>query len=426
MSRKKKHLTNAKRQASHLPVTSPAPAPAATPAPARPHVSAVEHFGLGSFVLILAVLVSTAMYRTRMLDRLENFHLDSLFILQRKHVSDKIAIVWITNRDYKNLFNAISPLNPRIVSDIIGATARSGARIIAVDLDTSDWTAREHEAAASASRAGSFPRLVWARTGRFDSDGSFYSDPLQGLASDSCYGVPAVVPDQSRVVRRYRPFVIDQRSHLTMPGMPVVLNWLDRHKGGSCMPADLGESDEDRLIDFAGGGGDFARLTAEGVLAVADTAPWRNHNPLAGRIVLIGGAFSQARDVTATPVGTAQGVEVMANSVVSASQGILPIDDDIILAVDLAFGLAVLVVTFYWPGLWVLWGLTLGFPALLMLVSFASYTANRYFLSVVPVVVALILERLLEPRIRHTRAMAAVHRTFSKAFPLAFRRPSKT
>lgn len=382
--------------------------------PGITHPSALERFGFGIPILLLALLVSTAMHRTHLLDRLENFHLDFLFSLQRKQVSESIAIVWITEDDYQNktLFGGVSPLNSQKIRDLIRATARSGARLIVVDLDTSSWTSDDRESAASAARAGSSPRLVWARTGWFENS-DFHPDPLRGKTAESCEAVPAVIPDQSHTIRRYRTFVYEEPSHTLVPGMPVVVHRLANDTSLSCAPENLEKADRDRLIDFAGGGMNFAHATAEEVLADADSPAWRNFNPLKNKIVFIGGAFREARDSHVTPLGEKPGVDLMADSVVSVSQGITAMDDLVVLCMDFVFGLAVLVITCYFPAAWVWPSLTFGYPLSLIIASVISYGAKRYFISIVPVVAALVLERLFEHRLRHTWIRSGIGRALS-------------
>ena len=296
--------------------------------PGKTRPSARRHFGFGIPILLVALLVSTAMYRSRLLDLLENFHLDFLFALQRKQVSENIAVVWITEDDYQNkmLFGGISPLNAKKIGDLIRATARAGAHLIVVDLNTSSWSSDDRRYAESAAQVGSSPRLVWARTGWFENS-SFHADPLQGKAAKSCEAVPALIPDQSHTIRRYSTFIYEWHSRSVIPGMPVVVHRLAGDSSLSCSAEDLVKADPDRLIDFGAGGMTFAHATAEEVLAVADSTAWKNFNPLKNRIVFIGGAFREARDSYSTPLGERHGVDLIADSVVSISQGITVIDD---------------------------------------------------------------------------------------------------
>ena len=53
-----------------------------------------------------------------------------------------IAVVPVTDDDYKDLFDGKSPLQPAVVLQLIKACAVAGAKVIAVDLDTSEWKTR--------------------------------------------------------------------------------------------------------------------------------------------------------------------------------------------------------------------------------------------------------------------------------------------
>jgi hypothetical protein len=369
--------------------------------PHRPGFSAWEHFGLGILGFAIALVSVAIVERSGMLDRFEFLHQDVLFLSHGHRVADRIAVVLITDDDYKELFSSTSPLRPAEVRDVIGAAARSGAKVIAIDLDTSSWTSSERRAAFSASRGPGFTaRLVWARTGSFnDANGLFRPDSLEGLGEAECSGVPAVVSDSSHVIRWYRLFAHQETTHAILPGMAIVIDWLDRNKGAGCYPPDVADGDEYRFINFEGGGASFFHVPARGLLGASRGTVWPIYNPLSKKIVLIGGAFSAARDKRETPGGMLDGVDILANSVISVRERVLPIDSWVTVLVDVLFDLTVLFITFFYPSWRIVLVSSLCFPIVLLISSLVVYSAWGYFLGVVPVVCSLWLNRLIEPRV---------------------------
>jgi len=69
-------------------------------------------------------------------------------------------------------------------------------------------------------------------------------------------------------------------------------------------------------INFIGPGGSFLAIPSDAVAAIGDmNVDIASDNPLRGRIVLIGGTFTDGRDVHRTPYGFMPGVEIQANIV---------------------------------------------------------------------------------------------------------------
>ncbi len=192
----------------------------------QPRLSAVKHFSTGFAIVLVAAVLSWLLQENALLRSLEMINLDILFLLQKQPPESKsIAVVAITDDDYKNqsLFDNTSPLRPAAVTNLIVACALSGAKLIAVDLDTSEWKPDERANVATAMQTAvsqahlnnPLPRLVWAVGAYVDEaapgdakSAGWRLDNLQ-LAAPDCQGIPASVPDQYGVVRRYVPSIED-------------------------------------------------------------------------------------------------------------------------------------------------------------------------------------------------------------------------
>src|SRR5436305_12635912 len=72
-----------------------------------------------------------------------------------------VALVRITDSDYRSLFKEKSPLDPSKLQEVISAIARGGARVIGVDIDTSATQFREIKPESW------WPPVIWARSGVF-------------------------------------------------------------------------------------------------------------------------------------------------------------------------------------------------------------------------------------------------------------------
>src|ERR1700732_678652 len=112
------------------------------PAKHAHRVSAPVHFGVGAVLTAIAALAGYSVHSFSIVRDLQMLNLDLLFLSQpTPEERERIVIVDVTEEDYHDplLFNAQSPLFVKTVQGLILACARSGARVIAVDLDTSGW-----------------------------------------------------------------------------------------------------------------------------------------------------------------------------------------------------------------------------------------------------------------------------------------------
>jgi CHASE2 domain-containing sensor protein len=394
----------------------------------QPRLSAVKHFSTGFAIVLVAAVLSWLLQENALLRSLEMINLDVLFLMQKQPPASKnIAVVGITDEDYKKplLFNNTSPLRPAAVADLIVACALSGAKLIAVDLDTSEWkpeerahvTATMQKAFSHAKLKDPLPRLVWAVGAYVDEAtpgdakaAGWRLDNLQ-LAAPDCQGIPASVPDQYGVVRRYVPSIEDDHGPkpVTVSNIALVIKRLYDQPAEPCespsfsTPPDEAHARQHNLLNFRGNGTPFPFLSAGTVLGASrepepgeSPNPWLTDNPLKGHAVIIGGSYRAARDRYATPISYWDGVRILAQTVASLDETITEPTNLQLLAIDMALGALLLTATWFLRPPWAPVLSLLFVPLLALLISFTAFHYGNYFISVVPVLAGILLHRLLE------------------------------
>jgi len=136
--------------------------------------------------------------------------------------------------------------------------------------------------------------------------------PLEGLA---------LLPlDTDGIVRRYRPmFEIATEDNTpagcSCPGSGTLVPSLPRAAVLAARFEGTSYTKESLLLNWNGDRYTVPRIPAHRVLAGWEQKWWGEAQPVAGRIVLIGGTFREARDVRSTPAGPMTGVEIMAHMI---------------------------------------------------------------------------------------------------------------
>lgn len=342
-------------------------------------------------------------------------NLDVLFLSQKRPPeSANIVVVSVTDTDYQEMFGNKSPLSPQTVLELVRACALSGAKVIAVDLDTSDWTAEERmnlvAAVTASSPSGSAPRLAWAVGGSYDpATKSSHLDELKGLTSPACQGVPASMPDEYGVVRGYVPVMREERQGqmIAAGNFAFVIEQLDLNLSLACNPPSFSvvpsdsDSDQEKLVNYAGGGVSFPHVSAETVVKAATAEAWRNSNPLKDRIALIGGSYRAARDKYVTPVGYLDGVDILALTISSMEKKITSPTPEVFLGIDLTLGICLLTATWFLHRIWVLLLSFFLIPFFAILLSVAAFSTSGYFFSFVPVLLGMFFHKLVEFTMEH-------------------------
>ena len=354
-------------------------------------------------MVVLAAAGLTYLFRDSILmDRLEMVNLDSWMSFQRLEVSSEIAVVEITDEEYRSLFNATSPLSPPTVAVLIRAIAHCRPKVIGVDLDTTAWPLEVREQVSNEllvirQNGGEHKvPLVWA-LGGYSEAGKIEVDGLANPDPRSCFALPASVEDGDGIVRGYFPEISSDRKRW-LGFAPAILR---AAQGEACGAPDVtGEALTAKRVrvNFRGGRASFVHLTASTVMGAAYTPAWDNENPLRGKIVLLGGAYRAARDRYVTPLGTMSGVDIAAHAVRSASPGgeIKEVGEAVFLALDLLLGCVLVTLTFFSESPWMLVGTAVAVPVLAMTASLLAYSSFGYFASFMPVLLAVFFHALIE------------------------------
>ena len=352
----------------------------------------LKYFGTGCVVVLAAALITHALEDSWIFRHLENSNLDTWLLAKKPATSKKVFVVTITDDDYKDLFHGASPLNQELVLRIVQAIAAAGPRIIGVDLDTSGWNT------ALVPLPANVP-IVWAREFSEDPLPTGLANVLGGSGEGVCFGLPALMPDEDGVIRRYEPLIQSK-------GGQEEAGFARRTVVGCGDPVAHEKElarEEARLINFIGDRLAFEHLSSTAILALSAVPGWNASNPLKGKIVLLGGAFRAARDKFFTPVGRMDGVDILAHTVHSELPGgeVPRPGGGFFFAADLLLGVLLVAGVWLLPRAWALPVIFVAMPLLAFGASWAAFQSVGYFASFVPVLGGVLIHELIEHVLEH-------------------------
>lgn len=325
----------------------------------------------------VSLLTSLASY-LGYFDGLEAKALDFLFWLRGQQKSPEIILVQIDDQAFRNLGEK-QPL-PRVhLAGLIELIGRSGAKVIALDIELKVPTNRREDEAlvkaiSGAEEKGSSKVVpVYAIRPEQGPDGT----PLYTHAPffDSKLAVVsgfANAPVESDGFVRQLPLVVKGSDGTILPSLALAV--LARYAGydasrlnsalnqernitlllpewdkfhGSLLPEPTPfsfEVDDSWRINFAGARGSFKAIPSDPVFQLSkQKLPLASDNPFRGKIVLIGATFGDSRDFFPTPWGLMSGMEIHANvihTLLSRSQ-ILPAHRWVALSISLLFAVVI-------------------------------------------------------------------------------------
>jgi len=229
-----------------------------------------------------------------------------------------VKVVAIDDSAYLHLFGKQSPMDPVKIVEIIRAIATARPAAIGVDIESAS------PAYASLPDSVNGVPIVWARDTRCGVEGAELAScpPRQRLpqrAAGHDYPRPlragfAELPeDGDGSTRRYSRFFG------TSPGdLPTFSTAVVTTIGREVQPE---PSTSTRLIRFHPIPAAEKAITAEWVLGTVSRGGFDRSNVLRGRIVLLGGTFTEGRDVRRTAVGDMAGVNVLAQVIETELDG---------------------------------------------------------------------------------------------------------
>jgi adenylate cyclase len=327
------------------------------------------------------------------------------------------------------------PLSRRYLAELGELLLRSGARVVAFDVQFRSATAPEEDEAlvalAERWRGREGGRLVFSSVAEAGAGGSggyalapLFSPRLEGLVgfANAPVGADGVIRRMVAVLPATDGGLLPsfalvaalaragQGPEAVAPalatGAPLLLPARDRRgavgRGEPVAAARLASAQW--RIDYAGPAGAFTSFPSGPLVALQRSGvSVPVENPFSGKIVLVGAAFQASRDVHPTPVGMMTGVEVHANMVhtLLGRRALLPPPAYLNLAVLIAACLVVALLSAWLRPLWVA-AAAVALVALFAALSYEAYTRGGYWLDFVAPVVGMIgyLEgaRILERR----------------------------
>ncbi len=409
------------------------------------------HFRRALPVIILLTAAMFACEKLGFFTGFETAQLDSLLRIHPREMSQQIVIVEINQEDYDNetLFNASSPLDAGKVLSLIEQVKKYNPSVIGVDLDTSDWLKGCQTSAANATISAVQEKCsqLKARIDRLIAE----PERSPGTMKQPTIVIWAAVPKTPKVPLVLRPVLGGAQLLANREGVPQfpvdrdgsVRRYESRvevaEKDGRCpdgkKPGEnkkcysdtfarailnaypkLGETeavnDEKTIFNFYGDryrfptnqAGSFFEEISAVELAPAEQARKKEIDGqraalLDGKIVLIGGAFNEARDDYFTPLGVMQGVVLNALAIQSdlSGGGIHETHWLLEIVIDLLIGTLIVAIFFRCdcrPRAALLWSLII-IPCA-MLASFLVFKSAAYWFNFIPLVVGVILHQLVE------------------------------
>ncbi len=370
---------------------------------------------LGFFWMAVCEVAHYGLQHMSFYRRMENANLDALLAASTApHEDDPngspVFVVWITEEDFQNpeLFGGISPLNPKTLARLIDAVLSTGPKAVGVDFDTALWPPESRESAAFLRK--DIP-VVWAKTPVHLPDPEDHTRRLNlgnefNQATRACFGVPIYVPDEDGVVREYQDYFQTQNNRYVPSlafNLAKVADSPDKtcQQGISAPPSK--EEREPKLIGYHGASA-FGHLSAGALLKFAGSKTWLADNPLRNKVVLAGGAYSEARDDHPTPLGYLAGVDILASSVRSQLRG-GRLDHEPAWNTGLGYleGIILLVALYFVPLRWSLLVTLLAGPVYGVLVNWLAFHGHAVFISFVPSLIGLIIYKSVDYAREHRR-----------------------
>src|SRR5215813_10959684 len=255
---------------------------------------------------LLAACLVTGASAMGYLESLQARALDLLIYLQSPRQPSGLVIVAIDDAAFDSLGRR-QPLPRDYVARILRGVTRAGATVIGLDISlrTASAPADDRAVADAIVQLGAHGdrRLVVAATA-LPSTGPLSAPAIRRFVTTSAPDVPV---DGDAVVRR---------TVLQVGGVPSF----------AAAVAHVPVADPGALyrINFIGPSGSFLTIPSDAVAAIGDAGvDIAGDNPLRGRTVLVGGTFTDGRDLHRTPYGLMPGVEIQANIVHMLATGSL-------------------------------------------------------------------------------------------------------
>jgi CHASE2 domain-containing sensor protein len=374
------------------------------------HSALLRRMAIGAACLLLAVLLTQRLHDTWIVRVLENANQGSMFSLLSSDFLSDIKVVEIDQDSFKTLFGKRTPLDPERLAAIIRLIDDGGARAIAVDIDTCDWTAQQR-----AQVAGVYAPIIWASIGTIQ-DQQVMVDPACMLLNGQHWQGPPTLISRNGELLEYKRYQM-LGDHSSVPTFTTVLleatdpHWAEHLSTGptahSAKPA--AESYEALPLPLYVSSGSSK---IESLSSLLQSRIGSNRASLqqafGGKIVLLGGAYREAHDSYRTARGEMYGVEVLANIVDAEMQQhtIRRASEREFFAVDILFGLMLIYATYRIRrfGVWAeALAIFICTPLLSGILCFILFRYDNVYLSMMPVIFGVLMHKLVDHFYEHWR-----------------------
>jgi len=398
-------------------------------------------------VVVIAAVLSVALHKLGLLERLELVNLDILLLAKQPVANTEVLLVTVEQSDYVDIFHSRSPLDQGQVIDIINRIASVKPKVIGVDLDTSDWDPQLRQRLAP----NGVP-IVWARdvaeemrsdqrTSQSDSSKAEMGKVFGDDKPQECWGVPAIAPDNDGIVRNYDEGVQvpapnpENKQHGPRDYAPSFVTVVSRaadNRYCSALEFTQKPTPERKRINFENWR--LNRYSASAILNLSRLPAWKaspdQFPEIHDKVVLLGGAFRQARDRYRTPISWMDGVEILGQAVVSEKHGGISEAGLLkMMGIDVLVGMALLSLNYLLklriPQSARHRMLALKFVLLMVLllvatfVSWASFTFKRYYVSSLIVAAGLFVDELLKHAVEYRELVGKNRKLFRENSVLA-------
>ncbi len=223
--------------------------------------------------------------------------------------AQQVALVSIGPEDYRRHFGSRSPLDAAVLERLVRQVLAGKPAVLGVDIDTSDPSfARLRESFAAVPPGA----LVWAE-GADGARGIGAKPRPQGVLGGSAAGdfagaalALSLADADDGVVRRYAQAIETEGGE-----RPTFYAALGRAGRGPDAPA---PDTQARVIRFT----PTTRLDLPASVVLSEGFDWQGR--IEGRVVLLGGRYDRA-DLHRTPLGSLQGIDIVANAVETEMRG---------------------------------------------------------------------------------------------------------
>ena len=305
-------------------------------------------------VLVVIVAVATSLKKLHLLYPVERFLIDLFAVTEPTAAARHTALIDIDDDSYNGpYFESISPIKKDRLAELIWAAASGGSKVVVVDIDTdSSAVLTELKKLKDARPIPDVP-VVWAVAG-YECGHTGCVVPSRDLAATGesgrqHFGLAMLLHDGDGVLRRYRAafpmarVVSKDRCECTSEPGPT----LARVAAVTYQPGLPERSEEPLTLNWRGDRLFSPRFPASRVLDGRDKEWWpKAADPMRGKLTLIGGTFSAARDTRRTPSGEMAGVEVLAHIIETELNGggMEPYSFKAGIALEFVCGLALIIV----------------------------------------------------------------------------------